>query len=250
MRKSVGLGLCQLALVLLPALRADTITVTPSVSLNGTEGTTLSSVLLGIFTSSNNSLTPGDFTALVNWGDGTSVSAALIALDPVFGFDINGTHTYAQAGTYSLALSVSSDDGGLDDGSTGIFTIADAALTGFGLNFTTLVGIPYSGSVGTFQDANASATPTDFSATINWGDFTTSAGTVLSLGAGSFGINGSHTYSMWGTYTATVNVQDFGGSTATFNDSVLVTPEAPGWMPAGAGLLMIALRRRLSARRA
>jgi hypothetical protein len=69
---------------------------------------------------------------------------------------------------------------------------------------------------------------------------------VTSLGGGSFGVNGSHTYVNVGSYAASVNIQDAGGSIASLNDTVTVTPEPATWLGAAAGLLVIACRRRLA----
>ena len=43
----------------------------------------------------------------------------------------------------------------------------------------------------------------DFTATVNWGDSATSAGTVVSLGSGNYRVDApSHTYVEEGPYTA------------------------------------------------
>ena len=62
------------------------------------------------------------------------------------------------------------------------------------------------------------ATPGDtFSATINWGDGTTTTGTIASTGPGSFDVTGSHTYSEDGTDSGSVLISDT-------TDSTSVTP--------------------------
>src|SRR5208282_1030833 len=48
-------------------------------------------------------------------------------------------------------------------------------------------------TVATFTDTNASDTAGIFTATINWGDGTTSAGTITGSN-GAFAVAGSHTY--------------------------------------------------------
>jgi LPXTG-motif cell wall-anchored protein len=47
-----------------------------------------------------------------------------------------------------------------------------------------------------------------YAATINWGDGSTSPGTVTSKGAGNFAVSGGHTYTANGSYTITVKVSD------------------------------------------
>jgi hypothetical protein len=84
-----------------------------------------------------------------------------------------------------------------------------------------------------FQDANPSAKASDFVANgqsgvalINWGDGTTSLGTITPGGGGSgfpmqFSVTGTHTYAQDsydqpnGQYAITVTVTDTDGSTLT-----------------------------------
>jgi hypothetical protein len=77
--------------------------------------------------------------------------------------------------------------------------------------------LAYSGPVATFTDANPGATTADFTATINWGDGTTSSGTVSGPTGGPFTVSGTHTYPSSGTfntYTISTSISDDGGSTA------------------------------------
>ena len=71
-------------------------------------------------------------------------------------------------------------------------------------------GLPFSGTVATFTDANPKYFSRDFTATIDWGDGTTSAGEISQqAGSGSaFIVAGSHTYAESGGYPLTINVQD------------------------------------------
>ena len=56
--------------------------------------------------------------------------------------------------------------------------VTDAPLSAAGLTIAARVGTAFSGPVANFTDLNPLATPADFSATVNWGDGTTSAGNV------------------------------------------------------------------------
>src|SRR5207248_1904945 len=79
-------------------------------------------------------------------------------------------------------------------------------------------------TVATFTDANPTATTADFTATINWGDGRTSAGTVQANGT-AWKVVGNHTYDdNDAVYTATVTITDDGGSSATATDTFSV-----GW---------------------
>jgi autotransporter-associated beta strand protein/parallel beta-helix repeat protein len=70
--------------------------------------------------------------------------------------------------------------------------------------------------VATFNDGNASATTSDYSAvTIHWGDGMTTTGTVQAHGGGGFDVHGHHTYAQEGNYFPTAAVTDVNDSTLT-----------------------------------
>ncbi len=71
----------------------------------------------------------------------------------------------------------------------------------------------FSGTVGTFEGDSASASA-NFSANINWGDGTTSTGTITGS-AGSYSINGTHTYSTAGTNVVTLKAWSSPGQGST-----------------------------------
>jgi uncharacterized protein with PIN domain len=90
----------------------------------------------------------------------------------------------------------------------------------------TPVGTPVSAST-TFVDAGSNDTHT---ATINWGDSTSSPGTVVETnGVGS--VSGSHTYTGSGTFTVTITVHDDDGGDGSEDGSVTIN----GSPVAGAG---------------
>ena len=144
----------------------------------------------------------------IAWGDG-STSAGTLASGRVG--PILGTHTYTRAGIYNG--SVSWRDPKVTRNVTFSMKVTDAPLSASGLTIAARVGAPFSGPVATFLDANPFATPTGFSATVNWGDGTTSAGTV-SAGTGAFIVSGAHAYAGPGVYQTTVAIHDVDGASA------------------------------------
>jgi hypothetical protein len=69
----------------------------------------------------------------------------------------------------------------------------------------------------------------DYSATIDWGDGSSSAGTVSpGTGHGPYTVTGSHTYGSTGTFTITTTIKDVGGSTTVATCTTLVFAFAPG----------------------
>jgi probable HAF family extracellular repeat protein len=49
---------------------------------------------------------PGDFTATIDWGDGSATTSGSVAANGKGGFDVIGTHTYASKGFYSITIAV------------------------------------------------------------------------------------------------------------------------------------------------
>src|SRR5205085_10247285 len=84
--------------------------------------------------------------------------------------------------------------------------------------------IPFSGAVATFTNTFAGNTAADFTATIDWGDGTSSAGTVTDDGAGNYTVSGTHTYANEGNFNVSaVLSEDVAGAasaTATGTASV------------------------------
>ncbi len=87
-------------------------------------------------------------------------------------------------------------------------------------------GTPVSGTVAAFTDLNPGGQTTDFTATVSWGDGSTSPGAIVPGATGTFTVQGSHTYAEEGTFTVHVLVQDLGGSSVTLVNQAVVA-EAP-----------------------
>ena len=84
--------------------------------------------------------------------------------------------------------------------------------------------------VATFQDTDpsepdADAFPTaDYTATIAWGDGTSSTGTIQqSVPAGSFNVSGSHSYTEEGSFNPIVTIKDVGGAPALVASNTTVS---------------------------
>jgi hypothetical protein len=195
-------------------------------NLTATEGTALpGTTLLGTFTDANASASAGDFTATIDWGDG-STSNATIAANGSGGFDVTGGHTYAHAGNKTLSFTVHGAGTGLTSAISSA-TVNNAAITTTTAAITATEGSSYNGNVAHFTDANALASATDFTASINWGDGTTTAGVITANAGGGFDVAGVHTYAEEGTPNVTVTITGAGGGTsnnthaATVNDAAL-----------------------------
>ena len=166
------------------------------------------------FSDADTSKTPASFTTTINWGDGTTTAGTVTGGSG--SFTVTGQHTYADEGSFTFTVTVTeTGPGGATASGTGTASVAEAdGLAGTPVTFAAQAGVPFTGAVATFTDSDTANVPSDFVATINWGDATTSAGTVAG-GGGSFTVSGTHTYAAQGNFTVTVTLADDAPGTAT-----------------------------------
>jgi hypothetical protein len=93
---------------------------------------------------------------------------------------------------------------------------------------TAFQGATYSGTVLTFNDANANASAGNFSVSINWGNGNVTSGLVAQLGGGAFQVTGSNTYGAAGTFPVAVTLNRPGGSSVVLNTSATVLAPLTG----------------------
>jgi hypothetical protein len=144
----------------------------------------------------------------IGWGDGTTSTGALASgsVGPIL-----GAHIYAQAGIYNGTVTWRDAKG--NKSVTFSMKVTDAPLSAAGFVIAARVGAPFSGQVGTFTDPNLLSTAADFSVTVNWGDGTTSPGTVGSA-LSNFVVSATHTYASPAVYQTTIAIRDVGGASA------------------------------------
>jgi len=146
-------------------------------------------------------------------------------------FTVTGGHTYADEGSFPLGVTITDTANSTSlPLSSGTVSVADAdVLTAHGLTFTANPGQAFSGTLATFTDSDTSNVAGDFSATINWGDGTTSAGAITDI-AGAISVSGTHTYATAGRDTVTVSLSDDAPGTTTNAYSVANVGGVPaGW---------------------
>jgi PKD domain-containing protein len=204
---------------LLPNLTAPTV-VMDTIPTNGTEGNPIQLAVKG--TGPGGSLSPcGDSSLTFAWtfDDGGTATGKTVS------------HTFAEnflGGIPHTGSVVVTDPTGLKTTLPFSVPVADAPLNvscaSPGVSLQT-----FNGTVANLTDGDPAAPLSDFTATINWGDSSTSAGTVSGSG-GSYSIAGSHTYGTTGFFNVSVHVDDVGGSTAdtTTPCTVLIFAFAPG----------------------
>ena len=180
--------------------------------------------LVGKFTDENPLSDASDFQVSMSWGPPGPGTVPTISPDPVAGFDLTSTYTYTTPGIYNFSIRVA-DDNGL--GSfvilKGIATVTAPPPSVTAGSITGVEGGTFNGQVATFTDADPTLVASSFTATIDWGDGTTSGGTVTASGSG-FAVSGNHVYEEEGRYAiiVTVSVEGAQGSStgvATITDA-------------------------------
>jgi hypothetical protein len=174
-------------------------------SVSATEGSAFSGVV-----ATGTAYGPVALSASINWGDGNT-SAGTVTLNSDGSYSVKGSHTYSEEGSFAINVTVSGS-GVPNATASSSASVADAALTANTpravVKGTTLT------LATTFTDADPSGTLSDYTASIAWGDRTTSAATIGSSST-SFSATGTHKYAKHGTYTIMVTIKDAGGSSVT-----------------------------------
>ena len=172
---------------------------------------------------------PSEYRVTIDWGDGSTSAGRGTKTGPGT-FSVLGSHTYAEEGGRTVSVKVD-DAGGSTVTATQAITVADAPLAvGAPLTIggTEGTALKRGTVVATFQDANPATTADDLSATVNWGDKTTSRGPLVGTG-GIWRVVGSHAYREEGTYRTIVVATDRGGSMMTVEGKAVIRDApAPG----------------------
>ena len=197
---------------------------------------------------------PGDFTAQVRWGDGSSSTGSLAA----DGGDVlvKASHTYKQQGQYAVTVVVDGPDGSTASAQTcsvdvvpmpeaasqpiaapatsgGAQPLGSVALNispesslaayagvGFRLNPIAAIGCSYNNG--------PDVLPSDFHAQVNWGDGPAwDAGTTLASVGSSVLVKGTHVYKQQGVYDVVVYVTGPDGQTASNQTTVVDVSPMP-----------------------
>jgi hypothetical protein len=179
-----------------------------SLPITAEEGTPLVNVTVATFIDQGGPEGVGDYSAEIDWGDG-SVSAGTISYSAAAGnFTIAGSHTYLEGGRQSITVTLNHDALSQDPA---VLAQADVAMppmvpTG-SYTFTASENLLSANQpLATFTDPGGAHALSEYAATIDWGDGSTDdAGTITFNGnTNIFTVSGQHAYAEEGSYPLTV----------------------------------------------
>ncbi len=174
----------------------------------------------------------GPYTYNIDFGDGQTASGSINS-DGSGNYTINATVTYAAAGNYAIHVSIMTADGDVAT-TSGVATVSDPSsqnVVAQGVNLTGQQDIPLASNMTIGSDhvivvATFTGPVASYSATINWGDTTSSAGTIYNLGGGTYAVAvASKTYHSNAAFNGSVTIT--GGpnvATANFVATISDTP--------------------------
>jgi cyclophilin family peptidyl-prolyl cis-trans isomerase len=183
----------------------------------GTPAQELPNVIVARLNDTDPAGIPGNFTAQINWGDGTPVTTGIVSRDasrPAAALSVvSGTHTYARAGIYTIVVTATGNKG------AGVVIRSQAVISAGPLKAVGQELAVNNATVGnrvlaTFTDANSIGRPLNYRATIDWGDGTNSRGVIAKGPNGSFVVRGSHVYRDPEAYAISVHIQKVGSDPA------------------------------------
>jgi hypothetical protein len=182
-------------------------------------------VVVASFSDANPHAFPGEYTTTIAWGDG-STSTGAVVLDGA-GFDVTGTHTYAEEGNYTVSVAIADRAGNTITVNSSAAVAGGVVAQGLDHDIVVFGHKNFTGRVATFTDPDTTGNASDYTAAIAWGDGTTSSGTVR--GTSPFTVTGSHTFpSFADTRQITITITDNGGAESYTVTDTVVDPPYPG----------------------
>ena len=198
-------------------------------SVTATEGAGFSGQVGMLTTLRCDTVTAGP-SGTISWGDGQASSASYAYVAGTFPnqYEVSGSHTYGEEGTYVGSVNSSYTCGHTFTSSSGFSAqVSDASLSATAGSVSGTAGHPFSGPVASFTDADPGGTAADYAAQISWGDGASSTGSITAGSGGGLVVQGSHSYATASNYQVTVTISDAGGASTVAHDSGSVAASQP-----------------------
>jgi hypothetical protein len=205
---------------------ADSLAATNQSTIQSSEGATFSGSV-ATFSDQFTANTSNDFTAVIVWGDGTTWTGTVSGSGS--NYTISGSHVFSEEGTYVGSSTLTDGEQGSSASATFTAIISDPAVAATGgLTFTAVEGaLAADQTVATFDDPAGAEAATNYSATIEWGDGSTSPGTIsLDTASSSFTVLGTHRYPANGNDTVSVIITHDQSTAVTVSSTAAVSDPA------------------------
>jgi hypothetical protein len=175
-------------------------------ALTPVEGASTGSVLVATFSDPGGPEVLGDYSADIDWGDGTGtqVGGGSITLNGST-FEVRGTHTYAEesaadhpgSNPYQITITIH-HEATTPQVVISMATVSDPAVVAVGgFTFEAVEGVPSAvQTVATFTDPGGPEPLSDYAAMIDWGDGTSPSAGTITFSNGVYTVQGSHTYAV------------------------------------------------------
>lgn len=162
------------------------------------------------FAAAGGRTSPADFTATVDWDDGGGLVRATVVALGGGRFAVRGTNTYLSPGAYEADIVVR-DVRGRTVRTVSAVRVGTAPLQTTSVKSVAGAKRTFAGRVATVRDPTPFSQPTEFRATILWGDGSRSAGAIRRRGT-AFEVVGTHRYRRAGVYRVAVRIVEKRGS--------------------------------------
>jgi hypothetical protein len=201
-------------------------------TLTAGEGSSSGSQTVATFTDPGGAEPAGDYSASISWGDSSSSAGVITVSGGVY--TVSGTHTYVEESApdhpgstpYQITVTISHEAAAAAVAHS-TATVSDPAVVAASVAVSAVEGAVFSNTaVATFTDPGGAEALGDYSASIQWGDGTsTSTGTITRSGS-VFTVSGSHTYGEEGSFTVTAVITHEGSSAQTVTSTATVSDPA------------------------
>ncbi len=193
----------------------DPVLIDPGTAIRAASGSSFQGKVAS-FSTTDLHATSTDFTAVVDWGDGQSSNGVVVPTGSGR-FQVTADHTYAGTGTYSVTTTIR-DDEGQSVADTTTASVSPPQVVVPGLTIAPSHRRTFSGALTHFTSP-VPATAGEFAVLIDWGDGSTSSGTVVAgkkkVGGTAFTVLGTHHYAHRGRYSGAVTIIEDGAAVAS-----------------------------------
>lgn len=160
---------------------------------------------------------PGDFAASINWGDGTVTAGVISLADDGATFVVSGNNTYQAPGSYGVTVTITSPQAATPAVATSAAQVTGGIIAS-PASVSHVEKESFTAVLATFVGTGPASS---YTATIAWGDNTTSAGRIVATSTG-YQVVGTHRYATQGAYTAKVTISN-GQQIAAVESLVTIT---------------------------